>query len=107
MSTLPGFLLRHRVVVEPYEGDSAYGEVYGAAVTVRCFLDQSTRLVRDKDGRQVTSGATFHCRLTAITDIPPDSRVTLPDGRKTTVILGRRRDGGGLPTPDHWEVSLV
>ncbi|MFE9645316.1 hypothetical protein ACFYO0_14605 [Streptomyces sp. NPDC006365] len=103
---IPGYLLRHEVVVEPYEGDSAYGPVYAAPVTVRCFLEEKNRLVRDKDGREVTSSSTFRCRLGAV-DAPPDSRVTLPGGRQTTVISQARHDGGGLPTPDHLEVSLV
>lgn len=103
---LPGLWLRHEVTVEPYLGDSAVGPLYGAPVAVRCFLEEKTRLVRAKDGREVTSGATFYCRLDAV-DAPPESKVTLPDGRETTVIVQLRRDGGGLPLPDHLEVQLV
>jgi hypothetical protein len=103
---IPGFLLRHEVAVERYEGDSAVGPLYGAPVTVRCFLEEKTRLVRAPDGREVTSSSTFYCRLDAV-DAPPESRVTLPDGRQTTVIDQARHDGGGLPTPDHLEVQLL
>lgn len=103
---LPGMWLRHEVTVEPYEGDGAAGPIYGDAVTVRCFLEEKTRLVRAKDGREVTSGATFYCRLDAV-NAEPEARVTLPSGRKTTVIQQLRRDGGGLPLPDHLEVQLV
>lgn len=98
--------LRHTVTVEPYEADSAYGPQYAAPVVVRCFLEEKTRLVRAPDGREVTSGTTFYCRLDAVT-APPESRVTLPDGRRTTVIDQTRHDGGGLPVPDHLEVQLV
>ncbi|MEU6649512.1 hypothetical protein ABZ904_08695 [Streptomyces sp. NPDC046900] len=103
---LPALWLRHEVTVEPYEGDSANGPLYGAPVAVRCFLDERTRLVRAGDGREVTSGATVYCRLDAVT-APPESRVTLPGGRTTTVIEQVPHDGGGLPTPDHLEVQLV
>lgn len=98
--------LRHQVTVEPYLGDNGYGPQYGDSVTVRCFLEEKTRLVRDPDGREVTSSSTVYCRLDAV-DAPPESRVTLPDGRKTTVIDQARHDGGGLPLPDHLEVQLV
>lgn len=107
MTTLPGFLLRHEVTVEPYEGDSANGPLYGAPVTVRCFLEEKRSMVRNKDGEQVLSGATFYCRLDAIADAPPQSLVTLSGDRQSEVITQARHDGGGLPTPDHLEVSLV
>jgi hypothetical protein len=106
VSTIPGWLLRHRADIEPYLGPSAYGPRYGPVLAgVRGFLDQQTRLVRAADGSQVTSTSTFLCRLDV--DAPAGSRVTLPDGRKTTVIAALRRDGKGLPTPDHLEVQLV
>jgi hypothetical protein len=103
---IPASLLRHTVMVEPYEGDSAYGPQYGDPVAVWCFLEQKTRLVRALDGREVTSSSTFYCRLDVVT-APPESKITLPDGRETTVIAEIRHSGGGLPTPDHHEVQLV
>ncbi|GAA2825356.1 hypothetical protein RMN57_13245 [Kitasatospora sp. CM 4170] len=105
MSGIPGWLLRHQVSVEPYLGDSAYGPRYGPLVVVRCFLDQATRLVRAADGREVTSSSTVYARLDTVA--PAGSRITLPDGRHTTVIAALRRDGSGLGTPDHLEVQLV
>ncbi len=103
---MPGWLRRHRVDIEPYLGASAYGPRYGPVVArVRGFLDEQTRMVRAADGSQAVSSSTFYCLLSV--DAPPGSRVTLPDGRKTTVIVALRRDGKGLPTPDHLEVQLV
>lgn len=103
---IPGFLLRHQVTVEPYLGDGGYGPQWGDPVSVRCFLEEKTRLVRAPDGREVTSSSTFYCRLDAV-DAPPESKVTLPGDRPTTVIQQARHDGGGLPTPDHLEVQLL
>ncbi|MFB7908114.1 hypothetical protein ACFC1T_16915 [Kitasatospora sp. NPDC056076] len=98
--------MRHRVTVEAYLGDSAYGPRYGPPQPgIRCFLDDQTRLVRAKDGREVTSTSTAYCLPGAV--VPAGSRVTLPSGRQTTVIATLTRDGGGLPTPDHVEVQLV
>ncbi|MGH3323259.1 MAG: hypothetical protein ACRDOV_02370, partial [Streptomyces sp.] len=81
-----------------------FGPVYGAAVPVRCFRDDKRRLVRGLDGSEVVSETTLYMRLVEV--CPVGSRVTLDDGRVTTVITSARRDGGGLPTPDHLEVTL-
>lgn len=104
MTAIPGWLLRHTVTVEPYTGDGAYGPVYGAAVEVRGMVDEQTRMVRSPGGEQVVSSSTVYVRLD--TTAPPGSRVTLPSGRRTTVINALRRDGSGLPTPDHLELQL-
>lgn len=105
LTRLPDFVLRHEVVVEPYLGSSSVGPRYGAPTTVRCFVDGKTRSVRDKTGREVVSSSTFYARPGLV--CPAESRVTLPTGRKTTVIAVLNRDGGGMPTPDHVEVQLV
>ncbi|MBT2505156.1 hypothetical protein J7I98_04435 [Streptomyces sp. ISL-98] len=102
---IPAYLLRHQIVVEPLLGDGPYGPKYGDPVTVRCFLDEQTRTVRNPGGDEVTSSSTAYVRLEA--DCPAKSRVTLPTGRTTTVIAALRRDGAGLATPDHLEVQLL
>lgn len=104
MSTLPKWLMRHSVTVEPYTGDSAYGPMYGPPETVQCFLEEGTKLSRSADGHEATSTAQFYARPGP--SVPAQSRVTLPDGRRTTVMQSFNRDGGGLPTPDHLEVHL-
>lgn len=104
-TTLPGFMLGHTVTVEPYLGPSSIGPRYGPAVAVQCFLDQQTRTVKDKTGREVTSTSTFYARPGLV--CPAESRVTLPDGRQATVIARLDRSGGGMPTPDHVEVQLT
>lgn len=101
---LPGWLQRHEVTVEAYQGDGAYGAVYAAPVTVRCMVDDRRRLVRTAEGDEAVSETTLYVGdLTA--DIPPESRVTV-NGRTTTVLGVSRHDGAGLPTPDHLEVAL-
>ena len=104
MSQIPGFLLRHMVSVEPFLGNSSNGPLYGAAVDVRCFVLEKTRMVRAPSGEEVTSSTTVYARLETV--CPAKSRVTLPSGRKSTVIDAVRQDSGGLPTPDHLEVQL-
>ncbi|MBB4915094.1 hypothetical protein [Streptosporangium saharense] len=101
MTVLPDWLLRHTAVVEPFEGDSAYGPVYGAPVTVRCLADDERRRVRDSKGDEVVSEITLY--MEPGVRCPAGSQVTV-NGRTTTVIAFRIRDAGGLPTPDHVEV---
>lgn len=101
---IPRVLMRHRITVEPYLGDTSKGPRYGPAVVVRCFLDEQTRGVRNPAGEQVTSTSTAYADPGTVA--PPFSQVTLPDGRVTKVIQSKNRDGGGLPTPDHVEIQL-
>lgn len=104
MTGVPGYLMRHTVSIEPYSGDGAYGPTYEEPTPVKCLLDEQTRMVRDKDGRQVSSTSTAYCPLS--TTAPPGSKATLPDGRVTFVIAALRRDSGGPVTPNHLEVQL-
>lgn len=104
MGALPRRLLRHQITVEPLLGQGPYGPQYGPPAVARCFLDQATRMVRSPGGEQITSSSTAYAPLATVA--PPGSRVTLPDGRQTNVIAALRRDGSGLPTPDHLEVQL-
>ncbi|MEU9640944.1 hypothetical protein [Streptomyces sp. NPDC048188] len=104
MSRVPGWLLRHRITIEPYLGDSSTGALYGPPQQVRAFVDEQTRTVVSAGGEQTTSSSTAY--TAPGTTAPPLSRVTLPSGRVTTVIACLPRDGGGLPTPDHVEIQL-
>lgn len=105
MRRLPRWMRQHRITVEPYLGAGAYGPLYGPAVPVGCFLDENTHTVRSPNGTQVTSSSTALCALD--TAAPALSRVTLADGRTTTVINALRRDGGRLPVPSHLELQLT
>ncbi|MFI6497177.1 hypothetical protein [Nonomuraea typhae] len=98
---LPEWLLRHRAIIEPFQGDGAYGPVFGAPFEARCLVDDERRLVRDAQGAEVVSDTTVF--FPPGTTCPEGSRVTV-NGRQTTVITSFSRDGGGLPTPDHVEV---
>lgn len=103
MGNIPRWLLRHRITVEPFEGNFSHGPKYGAAFVYKCFVDDGRTLQLDKDGAEVISSARAFGVLTD--KIPIESRVTV-NGRVTFVMEVKRRDGGGLPTPDHLEVIL-
>ncbi|WP_107396492.1 hypothetical protein [Streptomyces acidiscabies] len=104
VSRVPAVLLRHRIRIEPYLADSAYGPQYGpAAEDVPALVDTSPRMVRAPDGRKVTAAATFIAAPELV--CPPGSRVTLPDGRTATAISVARHTAPGLPVPACTEVS--
>ena len=98
------FLLTHTVTVEPYLGSAGTGPTYGPAASIRCFVDDQRRKVNNTLGETVISEAMVICPLD--TTAPPKSRVTV-NGRTAYVITAKRRDGGGLPTPDHLELMLT
>ncbi|AYD86202.1 head-to-tail stopper [Streptomyces phage Darolandstone] len=101
---VPRYLLRHRITVEPYLGDSAYGQKYGPPVEdVPALVGETIRLVRDREGRQVTSTAQIIAEPGL--DCPAESRITLPDGRITKAIAVAHHTAPGLPVPQCTEVS--
>ncbi|MDN5858085.1 MAG: hypothetical protein L0H84_05625 [Pseudonocardia sp.] len=102
---LPDYLLTHTVTVEPYLGASGHGPRYGPAVVLPAFVDQVRRTVRDSAGRVVTSDTTVYVQLDVPVAVTPEARVTV-DGHVVEVAGVKRRDGAGLPTPDHIEISL-
>ncbi|WP_051778793.1 hypothetical protein [Streptomyces sp. NRRL S-241] len=103
VSRIPEVLLRHRITIEPYLGDGAYGPRHGAPVPeIPALVSPSARMVRAPDGREVTSSAQI---ITAPgLDCPPGSRVTLPDGRITTALSITHHTAPGLPVPACSEV---
>lgn len=103
MADLPSFLLRHTVELEPHEGEGPFGPEYGPAVTVACFVDDRLQKILNNEGEEIVARTVVYMPLD--TTCPPGSRVTV-NGRQAQVLAALRRDGGGLPTPDHLEVAL-
>lgn len=100
---LPSFLLRHTVTVEPLVGTYSHGPSYGAPVSYKCYVEDRTTLVLNREGKEVVSTSAVFLQLGP--SIPVDSRVTV-NGRESIVIDVKERNGKGLPTPDHLELIL-
>ncbi|MET9690143.1 hypothetical protein ABZY81_16975 [Streptomyces sp. NPDC006514] len=102
VTRVPPSLLRHRIGVEPYLGDGAYGPTYGPLVEYPALVAEAVRMVRAPDGHEVTSSA----QIIAVPGLscPPGSRVTLPGGRITTAITTASHTAPGLPVPASTEV---
>lgn len=103
MSRVPGWLLRHRVSIEPYLGDSAYGPTYGPAVEdIPALVAAKVTQTRDTTGRETVS--TAQVITGPDLDCPTGSRVTLPDGRVTRALSVAAHTAPGLPVPQCTEV---
>ena len=103
MGVIPTHLLRHTIVIEPYDGHTATGPKYGPPVTVKSFNEDRRRFFRDSAGNQVVASTTSYCLPGTVA--PVQSRATV-NGRVTKVVQRLDHDGGGLPTPDHVELLL-
>ncbi|MCX4818363.1 hypothetical protein OG883_00255 [Streptomyces sp. NBC_01142] len=102
VTRVPPSLLRHRISVEPYLGDGAYGPAYGPTAEHPALVSHTVRMIRAADGRAVTSTAQIIAAPGL--DCPPGSRVTLPDGRITTALVATGHTAPGLPVPSCAEV---
>ena len=97
----------HEVTVEHHAGTGPEGDAFSTAYRLPCFIDAKRRLVRSATGEQTVAEVTVVAPPGAPL-VPVGSRITLPGshgGHQTRVITTSNADGGGLPTPDHVEIS--
>ena len=108
-SLLARLMTAHTVQVETYTGTNGLGQdTYLSAVAVTGFLDDSRKVVLDKDGAEQVSEATFLADVEHAPRFEPESLVTLPDGRTATVIRANATDTAGLARRvEHVAVSLT
>lgn len=99
---VPASLLRQRISVEPYEGDTAYGPKYGPPVDgVAARVEGRRRAVRRPGGVDVISSASATIRPGL--NVRPESRV-VHEGRTyevLDVVVGQ-----GLHSPAYLELLL-
>lgn len=105
---IPNAVLRQRITVEPYLGESAYGPTYGTAVRgIPARVVGKRRAVRKVDGTDVISTASISVRPTI--DVPVESRVTIPHPVTGADEIFEVLDvliAQGLTRPDHLEVLV-
>lgn len=95
------------VQVETYQGETPNGPQWAAAVSVPCFVDETLRLVRTRDGDEVASGSTVFADASWLATFPEQSRVTY-DGRTSTVITCETLTTEGLAFGlDHIQAHLL
>ena len=93
--------------VEPYLGAGPSGDLYGAPVTIKGFLDDGLVLREQTErGEELVSRTKFYTALGNVGSLPNQSRVTV-DGTVAQVTAVRRRDASGFGGPSHLEVDLA
>jgi hypothetical protein len=78
-------MFRDSAAVETYSGDSAYGPIYAASVTVLCKVSMMRQLVRNAAGDEVVSEMTLYVFPADEAKFTPESRVTF-SSRISTVL---------------------
>lgn len=96
----------HTIEATPVTGQGAYGSTYGDPVQLTGFLDDTRKQVRNADGDEVVSEATFHTDLGNAEHLAPGTAVDL-GYRTAEVITLARRDAPGLDLPEHAEATLT
>lgn len=97
----PARLFNQTVEVEPYDGEGAYGPIYGTPYTLPCRIEQERIVAVDDNGEERVVEARLFTAPDA--NIPAGSRVTL-DGVDRRVMSART--AYGLERPSHLEVNL-
>lgn len=99
---VPSSLLRQRITIEPYQGETgSTGPAYGPGRVVRARVEGARRTIRKPGGVDVVTSAVAYVRP----DVPVEAqaRVTC-EGRTYTVV--DVVDGQGLARPSHRELML-
>jgi hypothetical protein len=111
-----GLFFNQSIVLETFQGVNSYGDIFAAPVTVTgCYVDDSRKLVRNKDGEQVISETTLYTSTANAALFTPDSRVTVPGAsddnlnpqRAARVIKVNTNDAGIPVMPNHTSVMLT
>jgi len=103
----------HTVTVKTYDGVAGTGAVFADPVTYSpttgdgVLVDDSRKLVRSEDGREVISEASiFDPDVTHAATYTVDSLITLPGGREATVLQVKVREGSS-DIPSFIEVATT
>lgn len=106
-------LFTQTVTVQTCTGSDSSGPLRATGVDVACYVEDSTRLIRDAAGQEVVSSTRVFAPLTTAPTVPPvagqftvDSLVTV-NGRDAFVITSARRDGVGPSSAWHVEIALT
>lgn len=106
--TEAAFWFVHTVTVDTYLGQRANGAAWDTDNAVACWVEESTELIRDTDGKEVVSSAKVFAPLDQRSRFATGSKVTLPSGRVARVLVLSVFDSGSLDLGlDHVEAHLT
>lgn len=86
---LPKSVQPHTATITPYEGDGAYGPVFGTSYDIDCYFVHKKKITFDEEGNEITSPSQLHTSA----DIKPkkQSKVEV-EGENLEVIAVNRYD---------------
>lgn len=106
--TEAAFWFVHTVTVDTYLGTRNGVASFDTGNERSCWVEETTDLVRDANGVEVTSSAKVFGPLDDRTVYPVGSKVTLPSGRTARVLALSVFDSGSLDLElDHVEAHLT
>lgn len=102
---IPRSLTPHTVTVRRYQGNGAYGDVFGEPeVLHHVYVEEKTKMVVSG----TTTGITSVAEITLRPEhgyVPPESEVDLPSGR--TAVVQSTAHYQMPPAPEHYVVTAV
>ena len=106
--------LPHRVILTPFEGDTAEGDAWGTPIRdVPAYAEQKTSLRVDRRSTSPTSGQEITSRTTVVLmpehDVAPRTKVTVFQGtprERTSEVVDSALGMYNASTPNHVELYL-
>lgn len=100
---IPTHLKVHSVTIADFQGSGTYGDTWGTPRTVKCWVEETNKIVTNALGEQEVS--TTQVLVDPGDEGPLKSRITL-NGVARTLIAVTRHTSGGLTQLDHVELML-
>jgi hypothetical protein len=57
---LPKFVQPHTATITEYEGDGAYGPIWGDSYEIDCYFVHKKKITFDEEGNEITSPSQLH-----------------------------------------------
>lgn len=97
-------MMRHTVVVRPFLGTNATGDVLGPEQRVKCMFTEKIKMVRNANGEDVGSSSSY---ITTPDHRPAEnSEVLTPSGDRRRVVAFERYTWPGMNIPANSQVFL-
>jgi hypothetical protein len=84
---LPKFVQPHTATITEYEGEGAYGPVWGDSYEIECYFVHKEKIAFDEEGNEITSPSQIYTS----TDIKPKKQSEVKVNGETLEIIAVNR----------------